>query len=655
MAIIIIKNTTTNEIMIDDLAGQAINAGDTITLSDLYTYDEMSDSIDLKDYVSSGDIIVNDGSSNLTIQEGVEHLTPSTYHETPQKLTDLPEIQPIETDKVLVGVDENTTEWVDFPTGGSDAEGYLHFGYQSNQYLSAGVVASIGLNLAGYIMPKDGIIDSIGIITDEANYNQYEVTKNGNIVAVLPFSNIDKDIINDLDVSFNAGDILNLQFSNSSSSISDISQEYIPDANTLWLAHYDTDDRSKKDIKNSSTIAKGITGRFVGNIYYAGLGATGKFNKCLTFNGHHYVQMLNHIDYSVHDSTIEFFFNASDLPDWSCMFSKLSADVQGLFFGTKNDQIYIEVGGESQSCGSITEDTWYHFAVVMGTGGLKVFLDGSMIHSDSTTGGLFGNYELMSLGCSLEENDKDWYKYVSYHFKGLIDELRISDRRRYENNFTVPISEFVNDSKTLGLWHFNETSGFLVYDESDTIQNGTMMANGSLSEIKTDVKKFGTSSLKLNGSKNDWIRSNHIPEYESTTITIEGWLRPHKDKDTGIVFQKGGEDVEGGLSIFWSKHQKRLEVRYEGASTSRMIHSNSSSFPRNEWNHFAVTITSDRLEVLVDGAVQDYEDLTTDYQNVWLNNKSDIYWGRNGIVGSYYSQVSLLNHYLDQLYHLPNQ
>jgi len=71
---VIIKNNSGSDQTIEDL-GLVIADGDTVTLSDEYTYDEIAGSDDLRDLVSNGDLVVNDGTNDLSATEGVEYLS----------------------------------------------------------------------------------------------------------------------------------------------------------------------------------------------------------------------------------------------------------------------------------------------------------------------------------------------------------------------------------------------------------------------------------------------------------------------------------------------------------------------------------------------------------------------------------------------------
>lgn len=522
---------------------------------------------------------------------------------------------------------EEINNFISTVTSGSGR--YITFGNYSDNGLVEGALKATGGATIGYVMPISGTITEISVLTDIVNSNNYSVLVNDSVVDTLTLSGSVLEYTSSLNIPYNSGDKITTQL-NLSTTTTDINSAYTPDANTLFLAHFDGDDEDLRHVTNSSTIAKGMTGRLINS----SLNQTGIFDKCISLDGSSdYVEILHHDDYNTIDSTIEFFFNPSSLSGWSCMFSKMD-NSGGIYIGFNGNKLYTWIGSdEYTSSASFSTVTWYHIAVVMGTGGLKVFIDGTSVHTDVTTDGLNGNVELIALGASLETNNKDYYKNIEYYYTGKLDELRISKIRRYETDFTKPSVAFTKDSNTLGLWHFNETSGVLVYDSSDTIHNAMMMANGSMCQIKTDFVKFGTHSIKMNGSRNDWLRFNHTTYYESDTITIESWIRVHKDSRDGYVFQKGDSNTEGGLIIKWKEGSLSLvdyiEVTYYGASTSRILSTNDKTFPKNVWHHIAVQLHSDYIKVFVDGVQQVADGLTADFQNVWNNNKEDLYIAAN--------------------------
>ena len=58
----------------------------------------------------------------------------------------------------------------------------------------------------------------------------------------------------------------------------------------------------------------------------------------------------------------------------------------------------------------------------------------------------------------------------TYGYKNLyMDELRISRIARYTSGFTAPTAEFVNDSNTVLLVHFNGTNGSTTFTDDNSL------------------------------------------------------------------------------------------------------------------------------------------------------------------------------------------
>jgi len=82
----------------------------------------------------------------------------------------------------------------------------------------------------------------------------------------------------------------------------------------------------------------------------------------------------------------------------------------------------------------LQQSHWYHTVLTFGPKGMKLYLDGKLVSSDSYIGGLgtssggAGNFEPIALGASTEFSDDLLITPVAYPFNGTIDELRIYNR-----------------------------------------------------------------------------------------------------------------------------------------------------------------------------------------------------------------------------------
>ena len=116
---------------------------------------------------------------------------------------------------------------------------------------------------------------------------------------------------------------------------------------------------------------------------------------------------------------------------------------------------------------------WHHIALMY-----QNSTDEFTYYFDGMNGSLSDQYDFNFTVNGLFYVGRSGYQTWTYgSFKGYIDELRISDTIRYNTEFTPPTVAFASDSKTRGLWHFNESNPVTtVYDFSGN--NRHFEANG---------------------------------------------------------------------------------------------------------------------------------------------------------------------------------
>jgi hypothetical protein len=144
-----------------------------------------------------------------------------------------------------------------------------------------------------------------------------------------------------------------------------------------------------------------------------------------------------------------------------------------------DNAISVRLQSTSQSywvdSSSISANTWYHVAFSWGSNGMKLFINGQLVDTNSYTGGIGtnsggnGNYEPIVLGASSWDSDNLSATPLCDYFKGYIDDVRIYDRDFEEAQAT----QLYNGSDPGA-----GTTGYLVEDTSNfgsplnlTIQN----------------------------------------------------------------------------------------------------------------------------------------------------------------------------------------
>ena len=221
------------------------------------------------------------------------------------------------------------------------------------------------------------------------------------------------------------------------------------------------------------------------------------------------------------DLTLEFWIkgNAADNPTSSCTAGAnargawtsgsvvIDRDMMGdgdfgdygvaLFNGQVAFGIAHGTGGTT-ACGgrNVLDGAWHHVAVTrrFSSGELRIFVDGAQDVLVGDTSNDIGynpahlnpvpNDPFLVLGA--EKFDAS----PGHAFKGLIDELRLSNVVRYTGNFVAPSAAFVVDTGTAALYHFDESSGADIIDASNgDASPGVLIpaASGAASHRSTDT------------------------------------------------------------------------------------------------------------------------------------------------------------------------
>ncbi len=196
MSTIIINNISGGVLYINDLYGQQISTGETIDMLNLFSYDELSNSIDLKDYIQSGALTLNDGTEQLTTEQAIEHLTTSTKFET--RLLNLPDIPDVEPDRLLQGVDSTSVIWAK-----RDSNSFINLSFGgSKPYIKIRTSSSWKV-MGAFIFPGTNIVTTPSILRimahlktpeTEGSIRLFDFTNNNVIAEISSFSATSRQI-----------------------------------------------------------------------------------------------------------------------------------------------------------------------------------------------------------------------------------------------------------------------------------------------------------------------------------------------------------------------------------------------------------------------------------------------------------------------------
>ncbi len=210
---------------------------------------------------------------------------------------------------------------------------------------------------------------------------------------------------------------------------------------------WELDDAAGLTAADSSTIGNdGTLGDMSGNEWTSGV-----INGALEFVGSNdYIAIAHTDDYLINNGTISLWFNANNVSSRGELLSKDSqyADTGGhltiyVESSRVNARIQDTSNGYTVSSGSTLQvDTWYHLVLCWGSEGMKLYLNGSLVDTDSYTGGLgtnsggIGNYEPMALGACTWISGDLVITPLRFFFDGTIDDVRIY-------NTVLPVEEII--------------------------------------------------------------------------------------------------------------------------------------------------------------------------------------------------------------------
>lgn len=177
-----------------------------------------------------------------------------------------------------------------------------------------------------------------------------------------------------------------------------------------------------------------------GGIHRSGttLAATGQSAYAVEFNGSSgYVEIAHHDDYLVDNGAIAFWFYLDDLSGRQELFSKDSSgyDTGGhITIHANGDDVELryQSTGTSYTLDSgstLSAGTWHHAAFTFGADGMKLYVDGVLVDSDSYTGGMgtssggTGNFEPIALGANTWSSGNFTVSPLNYYLDGRLDEV----------------------------------------------------------------------------------------------------------------------------------------------------------------------------------------------------------------------------------------
>jgi hypothetical protein len=246
--------------------------------------------------------------------------------------------------------------------------------------------------------------------------------------------------------------------------------------------------------------------------------------------------------------------------------------------------------------------SWHHIAFVRSGTTRILYIDGRKVGSAAT-----GNQPTRSAGRTWPVRIGTGYQPNAY-YKGLIDEVRISDKARYtKDKEDLYDSQFVPDGSTKLLLHFDE-------DLTDSAPDSGYNIVKVLKDISGVGKWTGGSLANVSGSDNlsKYIDINHkldpnlgINWSEDYTFDFWYYITGSSVWEKVLSFSTPTASLGGGTIWMDNAYFKTGQISMSNwiAGSTNYRDFSPVAIPIDQWSHFAFEKKGDEYRVYVNGMI----------------------------------------------------
>ena len=300
---------------------------------------------------------------------------------------------------------------------------------------------------------------------------------------------------------------------------------------------------------------------------------------------------------------------------WDCALWSTSSTTSGKFTAYHYDGTQRPL----ESSNNFTVGQWYHVALVIASGTIKLYVNGALEGSRTWHGlGSTGIGEVSVIGGTASNND--WNGYIS--------NLRVSSTARYPSAFTPSTSPFTSDSDTLLLT--NQSNRFVdnsssantfTFQNNPKITTNTPFTQSKTANVGSGFFDGNTDNLTTIGSSDFAVGTGDF--------TFEAWVYPSILPSVSVVLDlrysnnNSGDNISA-LTLFGS-----TLGNYSGGNRTA-----GTDIPIiiNQWNHIVIQRISGTQYYAVNGKVSS----TTSSLTNNLNNA-----GQRATIGGNVDQTSV--------------
>lgn len=243
-----------------------------------------------------------------------------------------------------------------------------------------------------------------------------------------------------------------------------------------------------------------------------------------------------------------------------------------------------------QSTTTVTNNVWYHLAVVRNGSTITLYVNGIAedTYNIGTSEFITSSSNFLSIG-----NVSDGSNLSESETNAYISDLKyIKGTAVYTSDFTPPTSPVGNTNASLYLPMDNAG----IFDQTG---NQTLTLVGDV-QTSTTQTKYATTSMYFDGT-GDYINTNNNlhGNFGTGNFTVEAWVYLNESIGTNrAIFGSGTSDSDDEFTLLLLSTG---EFYFDWGGASTYIQQSGATFTANAWHHVAITRSGTQLDVWLDG------------------------------------------------------
>ena len=256
---------------------------------------------------------------------------------------------------------------------------------------------------------------------------------------------------------------------------------------------------------------------------------------------------------------------------------------------------------DTYSVPTVTDGTWHHAALVVDSGGGRLYLDGNMIATNSWSGtkGAVTTTAPVTLG-----NLAD----LTIPLSGDLDEVTLWNRALTANELNYLKHRQLSGSEDglVGYWKLNDAANLTTVDSTTHGNTGVLVNSPAwvTSGAPVPLSAIATNCLKFAGT-GDYVSVQDAPDLDAFPFTTTAWVKTSRNSaQADGILCKYGDGLFNGYAVFLLGGH--VHAWYFKDSLANSVYGSGEGFDGgfiadNDWHHIAFTVDELGGNLYVDG------------------------------------------------------